>query len=236
MKIEKNNILLVDDDVTLCALLSEFLTEDGFIVECLHAGDVAIERLTSKEEFDTVVLDIMMPQVSGLEVLRQVRAKSKVPILMLTGRGDDIDRIIGLEMGADDYLPKPCNPRELAARIRAILRRTQQEAVVVNKQHFELHGIVIDNGNRSVSVNGTELPLTSAEFNALSLLIEHAGQTMSKQALTQQVLNRDLEAFDRSIDVHISRIRQKLTGLGLTDIIKSVRGIGYQMLTENTSI
>lgn len=231
MKNEKNKILLVDDDVTLCELLSEFLQADDFTVETLHSGQQAINRLLQKEEFDTVVLDIMMPNVSGLDVLREVRAKSKVPILMLTGRGDDIDRIIGLEMGADDYLAKPCNPRELAARIRAILRRTQQDQIVT-ANHFELHGIVIDNGSRSVTAKGSPVPLTSAEFNALSLLIEHAGQTISKQDMTEQVLNRPLEAYDRSMDVHISRIRQKLSALGISDVIKSVRGLGYQMLTE----
>ena len=233
MKTTKHTILLVDDDVTLCELLSEFLLEDGFAVDCLHSGDDAIARLLSKQHYDTVVLDIMMPVTSGLEVLRQVRAKSKVPILMLTGRGDDIDRIVGLEMGADDYLAKPCNPRELAARIRAILRRTQHDAASTARQ-LHIHDIALDTGARSVAVHGQEVCLTSAEFNALSLLMEHAGHTISKQDMTLHVLNRQLEAFDRSMDVHISRIRQKLAAQGVNDVIKSVRGQGYQMLTERS--
>jgi two-component system, OmpR family, response regulator len=233
MKNDKPQILLVDDDVTLCALLSEYLQEDGFDVTSLHSGDAAISRLLQHEEFDTVVLDIMMPKVSGLDVLRTVRAKSKVPILMLTGRGDDIDRIVGLEMGADDYLAKPCNPRELAARLRAILRRTQQEPITPN-QHFQIHGITLDSGSRSVLVNGKAAILTSAEFNTLRYLMENAGQAISKQDMTLAVLNRQLDAYDRSIDVHVSRIRQKLASMGVIEVIKSVRGMGYQMLTERT--
>ncbi|WP_166424256.1 response regulator transcription factor [Paraglaciecola sp. 20A4] len=231
MENDKYKILLVDDDVTLCALLSEFLQEDGFTVETLNSGDVAVARLLESNEFDTVVLDIMMPGMSGLDVLRTVRAKQQVPILMLTGRGDDIDRIVGLEMGADDYLAKPCNPRELSARIRAIIRRTQQG----NSNHIvhaQLHGIVLDSGARSALVNNVALPLTGAEFNALSLLMERAGQTISKQDMTQEVLNRPLEAYDRAMDVHVSRIRQKLAAADIHDVIKSVRGVGYQMLTE----
>jgi two-component system OmpR family response regulator len=235
MKNDKPQILLVDDDVTLCALLQEYLQEDNFDVTVLHSGDAAISRLLQQEEFDTVVLDIMMPKVSGLDVLRTVRAKSKVPILMLTGRGDDIDRIVGLEMGADDYLTKPCNPRELAARIRAILRRTQQEPISSN-QHFELHGIVLDSGSRTVSVNGQIALFTSVEFNALRYLMENAGQAISKQDMTVEVLNRQLDAYDRSMDVHISRIRQKLAAMGVLDVIKSVRGMGYQFLTERLGV
>lgn len=231
MKNEKYNILLVDDDDTLCALLREFLQEDGFAVETLNNGEAAIARLLQSDEFDTVVLDIMMPGLSGLDVLRNVRAKRQVPILMLTGRGDDIDRIVGLEMGADDYLAKPCNPRELSARIRAIIRRTQQGT----SNHIvqaHLHGITLDSGARSAQVKDIALPLTSAEFNALSLLMERAGQTISKQEMTQEVLNRPLEAYDRAMDVHISRIRQKLAVAGIHDVIKSIRGVGYQMVTD----
>ncbi|GAC22641.1 MAG: DNA-binding response regulator [Alteromonadaceae bacterium] len=236
MKNEKYKILLVDDDETLCALLSEFLQEEGFEVETLHSGNAATERLLQSDEFDTVVLDIMMPGMSGLDVLRNVRAKRQVPILMLTGRGDDIDRIVGLEMGADDYLGKPCNPRELSARIKAIIRRTENslangapgKAIV----HTLLHGIELDTGTRTAVVNNNILPLTSAEFNALSLLMERAGQTITKQDMTQEVLNRPLEAYDRAMDVHISRIRQKLSSEGINDVIKSIRGVGYQMLTE----
>ena len=230
MKNQKYHILLVDDDDTLSALLSEYLQADGFDVETLNNGEAAIARLLQTDEFDTVVLDIMMPGLSGLDVLRNVRAKRQVPILMLTGRGDDIDRIVGLEMGADDYLTKPCNPRELSARIRAIIRRTQQ-GVSNNIVQAQLHGIVLDSGARSARVNDINLVLTSAEFNALSLLMERAGQTISKQDMTQEVLNRPLEAYDRAMDVHVSRIRQKLAAAGVEDVIKSIRGVGYQMVT-----
>ncbi|WP_333971895.1 response regulator transcription factor [Alteromonas mediterranea] len=178
MENEKINVLLVDDDVDLCALLSS-------------------------NQYDTVVLDIMMPGMSGLDVLRAVRAEKQTPILMLTGRGDDIDRIVGLEMGADDYLPKPCNPRELGAR--------------------------------TASVEGRPISLTGAEFNALCLLMERAGQTISKQEMTQEVLSRPLEAYDRAMDVHISRIRQKLSAVGVNNVIKSIRKVGYQMLTSPQS-
>jgi two-component system OmpR family response regulator len=232
MENQKYKVLLVDDDKTLCDLLSEFLQEDGFLVETLHNGDDAIVRLLDADEFDMVVLDIMMPGLSGLDVLRSVRAKRQVPILMLTGRGDDIDKIVGLEMGADDYLPKPCNPRELGARIRAIIRRTQQGNNESSIVHAQLHGIVLDSGSRTALVSNTPLPLTGAEFNALSLLMERVGQTISKQDMTQEVLNRPLEAYDRAMDVHVSRIRQKLAAVNIHGVIKSVRGVGYQMLTE----
>ena len=230
MENEKYNILLVDDDVDLCALLGEFLEGDGFTVDTLNSGDKAVDTLLNTNKYDTVVLDIMMPGMSGLDVLRTVRAKKQTPILMLTGRGEDIDRIVGLEMGADAYVHKPCNPRELGARIRAIIRRTQQlkSAAVV---HTELHGIVLDTGARTATVNQEVLTLTGAEFNALSLLMERAGQTITKQDMTQEVLNRPLEAYDRAMDVHVSRIRQKLSAVGVNDVIKSVRGVGYQMLT-----
>jgi two-component system OmpR family response regulator len=231
MKDQKYHILLVDDDETLSALLSEYLQAEGFDVETLNNGEAAIARLLQTDEFDTVVLDIMMPGLSGLDVLRNVRAKRQVPILMLTGRGDDIDRIVGLEMGADDYLTKPCNPRELSARIRAIIRRTQQGSPA-NIVQTQLHGIILDSGARSARVNDMALALTSAEFNALSLLMERAGQTISKQDMTQEVLNRPLEAYDRAMDVHVSRIRQKLAAAGVQDVIKSIRGVGYQMITE----
>jgi two-component system OmpR family response regulator len=231
MKNTNHKILLVDDDETLCALLSEFLQDEGFSVESLHSGDAAIERLLESDEFDIAVLDIMMPGMSGLDVLRNVRAQRQVPILMLTGRGDDIDRILGLEMGADDYLTKPCNPRELSARIKTIIRRTEN-SMVKHIVHTNLHGITLDSGSRTAMVNNEPLQLTSAEFNALSLLMENAGQTLTKQEMTQEVLNRPLEAYDRAIDVHISRIRQKLASVGIDDVIKSVRGVGYQMLTK----
>lgn len=231
MENEKINILLVDDDKDLCALLQEFLEGDGFNVDAIHSGDEAIKTLLNTDKYDTVVLDIMMPGMSGLDVLKSVRAEKQTPILMLTGRGDDIDRIVGLELGADDYLPKPCNPRELGARIRAILRRTQYLKTTPATSQSELHGIHLDSGARQATVNGKSIALTGAEFNALSYLMERVGQTISKQEITQEVLKRPLEAYDRAMDVHVSRIRQKLAAVGVTNVIQSVRGVGYQMLT-----
>ena len=231
MKNEKINVLLVDDDKDLCALLQEFLEGDGFSVDAIYSGDEAIKTLLNTEKYDTVVLDIMMPGISGLDVLKSVRAEKQTPILMLTGRGDDIDRIVGLELGADDYLPKPCNPRELGARIRAIIRRTKYLKVSPSASLSELHGIYLDLGARQATVNGKSLALTGAEFNALSYLMERVGQTISKQEMTQEVLKRPLETYDRAMDVHISRIRQKLTAVGVSNVIQSVRGVGYQMLT-----
>ncbi|MBT3134077.1 response regulator transcription factor [Alteromonas sp. ALT199] len=231
MENEKINILLVDDDKDLCALLQEFLEGDGFNVDAIHSGDEAIKTLLNTDKYDTVVLDIMMPGMSGLDVLKSVRAEKQTPILMLTGRGDDIDRIVGLELGADDYLPKPCNPRELGARIRAIIRRTQYLKTTPATSQSELHGIYLDSGARQATVNGKSIALTGAEFNALSYLMERVGQTISKQEITQEVLKRPLEAYDRAMDVHVSRIRQKLAAVGVTNVIQSVRGVGYQMLT-----
>lgn len=231
MENEKINILLVDDDKDLCALLQEFLEGDGFNIDAIHSGDEAIKTLLNTDKYDTVVLDIMMPGMSGLDVLKSVRAEKQTPILMLTGRGDDIDRIVGLELGADDYLPKPCNPRELGARIRAILRRTQYLKTAPATSPSELHGIHLDSGARQATVNGKSIALTGAEFNALSYLMERVGQTISKQEITQEVLKRPLEAYDRAMDVHVSRIRQKLAAVGVTNVIQSVRGVGYQMLT-----
>jgi len=225
------NILLVDDDQTLCELISAYLQRDDFTVESVHSGEAALQRLSQPNTIAAMVLDIMMPGLSGLEVLQMLRQKSNLPVIMLTGRGDDIDRILGLEMGADDYLAKPCNPRELVARLRAVLRRAKPQQVIDNLQPLQLHGITLDLGMLTAEVNNASLKLTSAELNTLRLLMESAGTTLTKQTLTEQVLHRKLEVYDRSIDVHISRLRQKLAAVGVTDIIKAIRGAGYQMIS-----
>jgi len=225
------NILLVDDDQTLCELISAYLQRDNFTVESVHSGEAALQRLSQPNTIAAMVLDIMMPGLSGLEVLQMLRQKSNLPVIMLTGRGDDIDRILGLEMGADDYLAKPCNPRELVARLRAVLRRAKPQQVIDNLQPLQLHGITLDLGMLTAEVNNASLKLTSAELNTLRLLMESAGTTLTKQTLTEQVLHRKLEVYDRSIDVHISRLRQKLAAVGVTDIIKAIRGAGYQMIS-----
>lgn len=230
-------ILLVDDDVTLCELLSTYLSSEGFSVQCVYDGNAALTVLKQANEIDAVVLDIMMPGISGLDVLQQLRPAIETPVIMLTGRGDDIDRIVGLEMGADDYLGKPCNPRELSARLKAVLRRSKATAAgntIDTTRPTQLHGIELDPGNLCARVDADNLNLTGAEFKVLQLLMKSAGQILSKELLTEQVLQRKLTAHDRSIDVHISRIRQKLAQHGRPNaIIRSVRGVGYQMLAES---
>lgn len=236
-----HSILIVDDDTSLCQLLSEYLTGDGFSVASVYSGDSALEYLkASNHQPHCIVMDIMMPGISGLEALQKLRQFCDIPVIMLTGRGDDIDRIIGLELGADDYLGKPCNPRELTARIKAILRRCQapgsQAAQPQSEQAKEIttlscHGITLEPSKREALLNDQPLKLTAAEFNVLHLLMASAGEILSKEFLTEQVLHRPLTAYDRSIDVHVSRVRQKLAKQGdLKDVIKTIRGSGYQMV------
>ena len=236
MSKQNQHILLVDDDIELCHLLAEFLRGEGFRVSAVHDGQAALDCVIDNTQFDAIVLDIMMPKLNGLEVLQALRSRLNTPIVMLTGRGDDIDRIVGLEMGADDYLGKPCNPRELSARLRAVLRRSgSQNTIHSAKDIIELHGICLNNGQRSATVGTEELSLTSAEFNVLALLMQSAGEVLSKAILTEKVLQRKLGAYDRSIDVHVSRVRQKLgQALGNEELIKTVRGVGYQFVSENT--
>ena len=235
MTTQKNHILLVDDDVELCHLLAEFLRGEGFNVSAVHDGQAALDCVTDDSQFGAIVLDIMLPKVNGLEVLQVLRSRLHTPIIMLTGRGDDIDRIVGLEMGADDYLGKPCNPRELTARLRAVLRRSGTQHAVHSAQDIvELHGICLNTGQRSITANSAALQLTSAEFNVLALLMQSAGEVLSKALLTEKVLQRKLGAYDRSIDVHVSRVRQKLAqALGKEKLIKTVRGVGYQFVSED---
>jgi two-component system OmpR family response regulator/two-component system response regulator CpxR len=229
-----NQILLVDDDIELCELLAEYLRHEGFALEAAHDAESALARLAQGEP-DLLVLDIMMPDQSGLELLQQLRPRYKLPVIMLTGRGDAIDRIVGLEMGADDYLAKPCNPRELLARIRAVLRRSRSGGAPggMPQRVLSLHGISLDPGLREVCVNGRLLELTGTEFNLLALLMQNAGQVMSKELLTERVLHRKLTAYDRALDVHLSRLRQKLARAGgERELIKTVRGLGYQFVRE----
>jgi len=234
---QAKQILLVDDDTELCELLTDYLSHEGLTVEAVHSAETALERL-SQSQPDLMVLDIMMPGQSGLELLQQMRPRFRVPVIMLTGRGDDIDRILGLEMGADDYLPKPCNPRELLARIRAVLRRSQQQEPLgsMPQQVLELQGIHLDPGLREVRVEGKPLELTSTEFNLLALLMKNAGQIMSKELLTERVLHRKLTAYDRAMDVHVSRVRQKLAAAldEERELIKTIRGQGYQFVREES--
>ncbi|RTE67117.1 DNA-binding response regulator [Amphritea opalescens] len=227
-------LLLVDDDQELCELMGQYLQSEGFEVSFAHSAEQALPLLQRDGAYDLLIFDIMMPGQTGLELLQQVRPRVKTPVIMLTGRGDDIDRIIGLEMGADDYLGKPCNPRELVARIRAVLRRSGQPAVTEETAAvLRLHNIELDPGKRRVQVAGNEIEMTSAEFNVLAELMQAVGSIVSKDELTEKVLHRKLTAYDRAIDVHVSRVRQKLAAaMPGSELIKTVRGAGYMLVSE----
>lgn len=227
--------MIVDDDRELCDLLIEFLRLEGFEASAIHDGQDAV-GLCRERSFDAIVLDIMLPGLQGLEVLRALRSFTATPILMLTARGEDTDRIVGLEMGADDYLPKPCNPRELAARLRAILRRAGVGTAGSSAASELVVGQTrLNSAERSASHNGTSLQLTSAEFNVLQVLLTRAGTVVDKESLSQQALGRALSAYDRSVDVHISKLRKKLTAAGGARLIVSVRGSGYQFTVSADS-
>lgn len=220
------SLLIIDDDVELCALLSDFLKLEGFAVAAVHDGLEAVQHCAAKE-YDAIVLDIMLPGMQGLDVLRELRRQGDTPVLMLTARGEETDRILGLELGADDYLPKPCNPRELAARLRAILKRSSTSAPAAATT-LTVGLTRLDPSNRSATYSGADLALTSAEFNVLHILLSQAGQVVDKDTLCMDALGRPLAAYDRSVDVHVSKIRRKLAAQGGDDLIVSVRGAGYQ--------
>ncbi|PTT41835.1 DNA-binding response regulator [Acidovorax sp. HMWF018] len=228
-------VLLVDDDVELTEMLSLYLTREGFLVHAMHDGESGSAEAV-RGSYAIVVLDIMMPRMSGIETLRRIRASSQVPVLMLTARGENVDRIVGLDMGADDYVPKPCTPGELAARIRAILRRTEmREATSAHATARILHAgqLALWPGSRRALWCGQQLELTGTEFSLLEVLARHAGQLVSKDNISQQAFGKPLARFDRRIDVHISSIRQKLGARpDGQSWIQSVRGRGYQLLEE----
>jgi two-component system response regulator CpxR len=214
-------LLIIDDDAELCALLTEFLAREGFSVVSEHDGARGLE-LALNGAYALVVLDLMLPSLDGFAVMKQLRAQSRVPVLMLTARGEDVDRIVGLELGADDYLAKPFNPRELVARIRAILRRAQSPS----KGRVEINGVSIDPGSRSVTCDGQEIEMTTLEFDILEVLMRAAGRVVSRDALMESMYNRKATPFDRSIDMHVSHLRRKLESD--RTLIKTVRGVGYQ--------
>jgi len=222
-------ILIIDDDVELCELIAEFLRPEGFQVDAIHSGTQALEKALG-ENYSLLILDVMLPGSRGFEVLQKLRAKSRVPVIMLTARGDEVDRILGLEIGADDYLPKPFNPRELAARIHAVLRRTPavSSAESASLQSVRVCDIEFNPGSRSVLRNSRPVELTSVEFDLLGVFLRSPGQVLQREVLAREVLGRDLSAFDRSIDVHVSNLRRKLGPLpGGGERIKAVRGAGY---------
>jgi two-component system, OmpR family, response regulator CpxR len=228
MDVSAMHILIIDDDIELCDLLNEYLSAEGYMVSTCHDGQQGLATALSGA-YDFLILDVMLPGCNGFDLLRQLRLSSAMPVLMLTARGGADDRIIGLETGADDYLPKPFDPRELVARIRAIHRRNESGATqrpVFPK--LTAQDILLDMGTRTAFRNELEIPLTSVEFSLLHALVKRIGQIVSRQDLAQEALGRKLEMFDRSIDVHISSLRKKLgPQVNNRERIKSVRGIGY---------
>ena len=220
-------VLIIDDDVDLCELVTEYLTGEGFEVAAVHEGPSGVARcLESKPEL--VILDVMLPGLGGFEVLSRIREQSKVPVIMLTARGEDVDRIVGLEMGADDYLAKPFNPRELVARIRAILRRTTGESPDEESAVYSVGDLHLDLGAREVRCGGRTVELTGTEFIILETLVRGAGSIVSRDELSREALGRRSSAFDRSLDVHLSNLRRKLgPSPDGGERIKTVRGVGY---------
>jgi DNA-binding response OmpR family regulator len=224
-------VLLIDDDVELCSMLTEYLGKNGFRVRTAHRGDTGL-RVAQQRPWSLILLDVMLPGIDGFEVLKRIRAESSVNVLLLTARGEDVDRIVGLEIGADDYLPKPFNPRELLARMRAVLRRNVPSATpqftVLRVRDFEL-----DPAARKVLRAGKKLDLTDVEFGLLEALMRSPGKVVSREELSQSVLGRTFDPFDRSLDMHVSRLRKKLSHAGTEeDQVKTIRGVGYQLVLD----
>ena len=226
----EGRVLLVDDDRELCQMLSEYLSAEHFDVTSVHDGSDALLRLKAGQ-YEIVILDVMLPSVGGFDVLRKLGATYATPILMLTARGDDVDRIVGLELGADDYLSKPFNPRELVARIRAILRRLNARPQRQSQpEEINVGSIKLNTGTHQAHVAERLIPLTGAELRVLELLMRSAGQVLSRESMTEVALGRKLVPYDRSIDTHISNLRRKLDlPAGTNPEIRNVRGSGYTL-------
>jgi two-component system response regulator CpxR len=226
-----DRVLIIDDDFELCSLVGEYLAPEGFRIDSVHDGETGLQKALNGS-YLLVVLDVMLPGMSGFDVLRRIRATSRIPVLLLTARGEDVDRIVGLEIGADDYLPKPFNPRELVARIRAVLRRTSADPKGVGSPRppdiVRIGDIELDPATRTVKHAGQPVDLTSVEFNLLEVLLREAGRVVTREELVSAVLSRKFSPFDRSIDMHVSKVRKKLGDLnGDAEHIKTVRGVGY---------
>lgn len=224
-----SKILIIDDDEELCELVSEYLSVEGFTTEAVHDGEKGLQKALTGE-YEMAILDVMLPKKNGFDVLRDLRKASKLPVLMLTAKGDDMERIVGLEIGADDYLPKPFNPRELVARLRAVLRRVQDidETKQVLPENFTVDDIEVSLTGRTAKIGGEDLGLTAVEFDLLVALLEQAGKIVKKEDLSQRVLDRRLSPFDRSLDMHVSNLRKKLGLRGdESERIKTIRSVGY---------
>ena len=224
------DILIIDDDQELGEMLSEFLAPDHLRLTARHSGEDGLQALATNK-YDLLILDFMLPGISGLDVLKKLRQKSDIPVIMLTARGEDIDRILGLEFGADDYIAKPFNPRELVARIKAILRRMQPSGGDESRQ--VVGALELDTRTRSVTANGESIRLTGTEFEILRCIIDTQGGVVTRELLSEQALGRRLLPYDRSIDTHISNLRGKLERAGVTDpAIVSQRGVGYRLVPQ----
>ena len=220
-----DTILLADDDIELCSLLKEYLQQEGFDVRAVHDGEQALNE-ARRPDIDAMVLDIMMPLRNGIDVLKDLRRDSDLPVVMLTARGDDLDRILGLELGADDYLPKPCNPRELVARLRAVLRRSGGHT---STSQISVDDLELNPGSRELTRDGARIELTSTEFSVLQSLLQKPGVVISKRDLYLSALGREPVRYDRSIDMHVSNLRRKLgPDIAGEPRIETIRGLGYQ--------
>lgn len=219
-------LLLVDDDTELSTLLTELLCQEGFDVDALSSGrDAAAQAATGT--YALVILDVMLPDANGFEVLQELRRHSRVPVILLTARGSDVDRIVGLEIGADDYVPKPFNPRELTARIRAVLRRVEAPGLA-DTAPLVVDDVTLDPASRTVHLGETPIDLTTVEFDILRALLEGAGHAVAREAITERVLGRQFDPLDRSVDMHISKLRRKLGSRhGGEERIKTIRSVGY---------
>lgn len=227
-------LFMIDDDTTFCELLTDYLKPEGFEVTSIHDGTEALQQVFGGfEDYDLIILDLMLPGMNGFEILQRIRARLEIPVLMLSGSDEEVNRVVGLEMGADDFVSKPVNPRELVARVRAILRRTNgrrnKVAVSPVPERIVVGDVELDTGVRMVRCNGEPLDLTSVEFGFLEMLIRAAGHVVPREQLAEKILGRTLTAYDHSMYVHVSSLRRKLghTFDGI-ERIKTVRGVGYQ--------
>lgn len=218
-------IMIVDGDLIFTNLLTQYLQLEGFKVVCEHDGEIALKRALN-QAFDAIILELILPKLSGFELLKEIRGSNKTPILVLTAREDDVDPLVSFELGADDYILKPCDPHKLISRLKTILKRAQKN--IVDRPTIEFQGIVIDCAKRTMLLYNEPVELTNTEFNILEILIKAPGQAFSKEELTEYAMGRKFAAFDRSIDVHISNLRTKLGKNSLGEhLIKTKRGFGY---------
>ncbi|MDO6692035.1 response regulator transcription factor [Aliiglaciecola sp. 3_MG-2023] len=229
---QTKSLLVIDDDKELCDLLIEYLSPQGYEIDQANDGETGLQKAIGPKHYDLILLDVMLPKIDGFEVLKRLRTSHLTPVLMLTAKGDDFDKIFGLELGADDYLPKPFNHRELSARIKAIVRRMDYLPSSGSQQRLQIGSVILNPNTQSVECAGNSLEFTATEFLILQLLMINAGQIVSKNDISEKVLGRKLMAFDRSIDMHVSNIRRKLMQYIEEEKIKTVRGTGYLFVVE----